>query len=282
MTDINHPYVCRFFYPVTATWDTATYKVELKAPERGDKRVKGRNQTFTRTKSGNVIVYDMGTNMSDLISLQFEHIIIGEFDNLISFLTNVVWGANKITYVDYKGVQRIVRVYKNNIESINRGENKFDNNDTTSFDFTLDLIDVTDNIADTGQTAVPTQLALHLEDFDDPHNPRITTTVANTDGTKVVETILVDSFKSVSWYVTLHIGSTFSKTIFVHATHNGSTTADATAVGTTQETLATVGTDPADITVSVDLSGAGTAQVIRLKIAKTAGTVAAIIRRLRA
>lgn len=281
MADIVHPYSCKFHYPADVTYDAATYKITLKAPERGDKRIKGRNQTFARTKSGGIVVYDMGTNMSDIISLTFEHILIDQFDAFVTFLNNVTWGANKVLYTDYKGDTYVVRIYKNNIESINKGEGKFDDNTTTSFDFTLDLIDVTNNTADTGQTAVPTQLALHLEDYDDPHNPRISVNVASTDGTKVVETILVDDYKSVAWYIVLYKDTTFSKTMFIHATHNGGPLGDATTVGTTQETLATTGTDPGDITVSVDLNGTGTAQVLRLKVAKTAGNTDMLIRRIR-
>jgi hypothetical protein len=64
----KHPYECKFYYPHTATLATATAAVTMKAPERGDRRAKGRNQTFSRLKNGNVIVYDMGTTMSDILS----------------------------------------------------------------------------------------------------------------------------------------------------------------------------------------------------------------------
>jgi hypothetical protein len=200
---------------------------------------------------------------------------------MIVFFEYVVWGANKIKYVDYKGDEYVVRIYKNTIDAANQGESRFGENDLTMYNFTLDLIDVTNNISDVGQTAVPTQLALHMADYNHPHNPKITANVASTDGTKVIETVLVDDIKYVTWIVSLTTG-TFAKTVLVSATHNGTASADATLVSTPLlETLVDVGTDPNDITITVDLNGAATAQTMRLKIAKTAGNVDVAVRRVK-
>ena len=277
-----HPYQISLVYPHTESLATASASVTIKAPERGDRRAKGRNQTFARLKNGNVVVYDMGTNMSDMLNLSFEEVPQAEYAAMIVFFEYVTWGANKIKYIDYKGDEYIVRIYKNTVEASNKGEAKFGENESTLYDFTLDLIDVTNNVADTGQTAVPTQLALHLADTDHPHNPLTNTTVLSTDGTKVIESVLVDEVKHVTWIVNLYLGTTFSKTVFIHATHDGSASADATSVGTPLvETIVTVGTDPGDITVSAALSGAGTTQTLNLRVAKTAGSVNVSVRRIK-
>jgi len=276
-----HPYTCSFYYPHDSTLSTATASVTIKAPERGDRRAKGRNQTFAKLKNGSVAVYDMGTSMSDILSLSFEMVPQSEYAAMIVFFEYVVWGANKIKYIDYKGDEYVVRIYKNTVEATNQGEAVFGENELTQYNFTLDLIDVSNNIADTGQTAVPTQLALHIADLSHPHNPKTTSNVLSTDGAKVIESISVDNFKYATWIVVLSTG-TFAKTVLVHATHNGTTSLDATTLNTSsQETIATVGTDPADITISVDLNGASTAQVMRLKVAKTAGNVDVSVRRIK-
>jgi len=274
-----HPYQVSFYYPHTATLATSSISVTLKAPERGDKRTKSRNQGFARVKNGNVIVYDMGTSMADILSLSFELVPQAEYAALLLFFEYVTWGANKIKYVDYKGDEYIVRIYKNTVDVVNQGEAKFNVNELTMYNFTLDLIDVTNNVADSGQTAVPTQLALHLADTNHPHNPKTSVSVASTDGTVVIESVSVDNVKHVTWIVTQSSG-TFAKTTLVHATHNGTASADATTVGTTTTALETVGTDPADVTISVDISGAGISQIMRLKCAKTAGSIALGVRRI--
>lgn len=275
------PYQVSFIYPHTATLATATASVTMKAPERGDKRVKGRNQTFARSKNANIVVYDMGTNMADILSLSFEEVYQSEFAALIVFFEYITWGANKIKYVDYKGDEYIVRVYKNNVDSTNKGEAKFGNNESTLYDFTLDLIDITNNVADSGQTAVPTQLAIHLADYNHPHNPKVYNNVLSTDGTKVIESIAVDSVKTVTWIVSMYSGATYSRTILVHATHNGTPSADATTVTSAQETLVTDGTFPGDVTVSVALAGSGITQMMNLRVAKTADNIDITIRRVK-
>ena len=107
----------------------------------------------------------MGTTLSDILNLSFEMVPQAEYAAMLLFFEYVVWGANKIKYIDYKGDEYIVRIYKAAIDSINRGEADLSSSELTQYDFTLDLIDVTNNISDAGQTAVPTQLALHLADY---------------------------------------------------------------------------------------------------------------------
>jgi hypothetical protein len=275
----RHPFECSFYYPHTATLATATASVTLKAPERGDRRAKSRSQNFARLKNGSVIVYDMGTNLSDMLTLPFEMVPQVEFASLLVFLEYVVWGANKVKYIDYKGDEYIVRIYKNTIDAVNKGEADLKSPELTQYDFTLELIDVTTNVADTGQTAVPTQLALHLADTDHPHNP-LTVVDITTATPTIIESINVDDYRHVSWMVSL-VSGTFSKTLFVHAVHNGTVGADATTIGTTTDTLDTVGTDPADITVTTTLTGAGVSQVMNLSVTKAAGSVTVSVRRVR-
>lgn len=277
---ITRAYTCTFLYPHTATSTTATYAVQLKAPDIGDTRTRGRNQNFARTKSGAVYVYDFGVALSDMLKLTFTEVLEEERAALLLFLDNVVWGASLIKYIDYKGDERIVRMYKNTVDEVNQGESKRGVNSTTLYNFTLDLVDVTNNPQDTGGS-VPSQLAVHIADYDNPHDPRTLVNVASTDGTKVVDSLPVDTTKHASWLVNASKDGTFSTTYFIHATHNGYA-ADATTIGTgTIETLATTGTNPGDITFTVDINGAGTAQIARLKCAKTADNVDLIIRRLK-
>lgn len=275
----KHPFECSFYYPHTATLSTASASITIKAPERGDRRVKGRNQGFTRLKNGNVVVYDMGTTLSDILTLPFEMVPQSEYAALLVFFEYVVWGANKVKYIDYKGDEYIVRVYKNTVDATNKGEADLSSPELTQYDFTLELIDVTNNVADTGQTAVPSQLAIHLADYNHPHNPKVITEI-NSATPIVMEEISVDDYKHVSWLVSI-VSGTFSETLFVHATHNGTTGADATTIGTTQDTLATTGTDPADITIDTALSGAAATQVLRIRGSKTAGTATVSIRRIK-
>lgn len=277
----DHPYTCKFYYPYDATYDTATASVKIKAPERGDRRTKGRHQTFAKLKNGAVTVYDMGVTLSDLITLNFEQVPQIEWAQLLVFFEYVVWGANKIKYIDYKGDEYVVRIYKSNIEAINRGESKFDDNTTTLYDFSLELIDITNNASDTGQTAVPTQLALHLADYNHPHNPQQYMEVLSTDGTKVVESISTREAKHVTWIVFATDDTTWSKTWLIHGTHNGDYVVDATTVGSAQEVLVSVGTPASDITFSVALAGTGSAQTMDLRCAKVAGSCTLRLRRIK-
>lgn len=277
-----HPYQISLVYPHTATLATATASITMKAPERGDRRVKGRNQSFARLKNGNVVVYDMGTTMSDMLNLSFEEVPQVEFAAMIVFFEHVIWGANKIKYIDYKGDAYIVRIYKNTVDAANKGEAKFGESEATLYDFTLDLIDVTNNIADSGQTAVPSQLSLHIAATSHPHNPLTTATVLTADGTKVIESILVDSSKHITWIVNLSSGTTYSKTLLVSVTHNASGATDATAIGTpTVEVLNVVGVDPANVTVGATLTSAGTTQAVNLTVAVAVGTATVLVRRIK-
>jgi len=279
--NLTHPYYCKFYYPHTSTYATATAKVSIKAPERGDSRTKGRNQSFARTKNGQVVVYDMGNNLSDMLKISFDHMPQAEYAAMLVFFDYVTWGGNKIKYVDYKGDEYIVRVYRNNVTAVNKGELKFDSMTDTLYDFDLELVDLTNNPIDNGITAMPSQLAIHLADYNHPHNPKTVANVASTDGTKVIESVSVDDNKHVSWLIVLHSGTTYMRSMFVHCGHNGSSTTDATTITNTNTVLNDTGTVPGDITVTVDLNGANVAQVARLKIAKTAGNVDVIVRRIK-
>jgi hypothetical protein len=275
-----HPYSISFIYPADATLATAAASITIKAPERGDRRTKGRNQSFARMKNANVAVYDMGTQMSDLLSLSFEDVYQAEFAALIVFFEYITWGANKIKYVDYKGDSYIVRVYKNTVDATNNGEAKFGTPESTLYNFTLDLIDVTNNVSDSGQTAVPTQLALHLADFVHPHNPKTVATVVSADGTKIIEVVKVDDTKAVTWIVQLSDAATYSRLMLVHATHDGTVSTDATAVSSATENLVTNGSFPGDVTITVTLALSGSSQVLRLNVAKAAGSISVAVRRV--
>ena len=143
MTFAKHPYQITFLYPHTATTTAeAMYAVTLKAPERGNRRQRTRNQSFQRLKNGAVVVYDNGNNMSDLLSLSFELVPQAQYAALLLFLETVVWGANKIRYIDWAGAQRIVRVYKATIDSTDKGSAIRDDTKiaTVQYDFSLDIL----------------------------------------------------------------------------------------------------------------------------------------------
>jgi hypothetical protein len=91
-----------------------------------------------------------------------------------------------------------------------------------------------------------------------------------------IDSVLVDSYRGATWTLELSKtdGTSFRRTI--HARHNGTTGADATTV---DHGSFGSGAIPAAITVEVDISGATTAQVLRLRVtASEVGWSAAITR----
>lgn len=281
-TTHTHPYYATFYYPHTATLETAAASVRMKAPERGDMRTKGRSQTFARTRNGQVVVYDMGTNLSEMVDIKFNNVPQSEYAALIVFLDYVTWGGNKIKYVDYKGAEHIVRVYKNTVEAINQGETRFDKIDSTLYDFNLTLIDVTNNPIDVGQSAVPSQLAIHLADYNHPHNPLIELDIEEGPGSTEVERVLTSIAKHVTWIVVLYREEDYTRTVLIHASHNGTDDVSATSVDVQgPEVISEIGTLPSDITFDVSLTGSGPTRAMILSCESITDPISIRCRRIK-
>lgn len=275
----SHPHTIKLWYPHTVAYEAATYGVTIKAPERGDTSTPGRNQLHVRTRAGNNVVYDLGNDLTPELSMAFREVPEVERSALIVFLDAVQWGSSLLKYQDYRGTQYTVRCKNNGIRFTTVDEVVRGDYTTTIYDFDLTLMDVTNNIYETGDTLVPTQLAIHIADLNHPHNPLVTSTVNIADGAKVLESLSVDSFKTVIWVASC-TKTTQSITQVITVTHNGTSGADATTTDMQREESAQIGYAN-ELTFSVDLTGAGTAQTIRLKCATTVDGWSVAIRRVK-
>lgn len=90
----------------------------------------------------------------------------------------------------------------------------------------------------------------------------------------VIDSLLVDSFAAVKWYIYVREAANPSrvKAFEIWATHNGTPSADATQVDDTAYAKLKIGSD-FNLTLSVSLDGTGAAQVIRLTAASTTAGV---------
>lgn len=252
----NHPYWCKLWYPHSVDYADATYSVSIKAPELGNKEVRGRNQVFARTKSGNTVVADFGINLSTNLNLEFKAIPDAERSALIVFLSNVNWGKVKLMYEDQLGLQRVVRINSNVLDAADTGLRHRSDEDSLLWDFNLDLIDISDNLNEQDGTLVPTALALHLADYDHPHNPKFNSSVALE--TKVLESLDTTDWVAVTWYVKAILGAKY-KHFIVHAINDG------VNVDFIVESLGEIGAVSSELSLSVDVSGG----LIRLKATST-------------
>lgn len=283
----THPYTIKFWYPSTAVEGSATYSVVIKAPELGNTNQVARNQQFQRTRAGRTIVYDRGRNINEVMHLEFRDIPDSEKAALIVFLGLVGWGASKLKYKDFFGNTKTVRCLSNQIEYTDDGlQNKLNGGNPIAdvnealFSFSIDILDLTNSPEEFEvDPAMANQLALHLADFNHPHNPRVSTTLSIADGTKVLESLLVDDYKTVVWCVALYNG-TISKNVLISATHNGTASLDATATDFSESIVASIG-NATPVTFSVDVSGSGTGQTIRLKASTTSNGWSISLRRIK-
>lgn len=266
----TNPYTCRFWYPSTVAYADADYSIELKAFEYGNTENKARNQSITRNRAGTNFVYDRGQNFNETMKLEFRQINDVEKSALVVFLNSVVWGFSRLKMRDHKGVEKTIRFVKTQIEYVDTGFETRNNplTDITLWDFNLEVLDLTDNLDATGEVPpVSNALGLHLVDYNHPHNPAVSITVDIADGAKVVESLRTRDWKAASWLI---VAEKADDRLYkmVSVTHDGYVTTDATAVSTPlQTTLGDTGAVAAVITFSVDLNGAASNQVMRLKAA---------------
>lgn len=282
MAVITHPNTVVFWFPADADEASATMKVELKAPEFGDSYTEGRNVTVTQPRSGAVVVYDHGTPFSKQIKLQFRDVPDVERAALIVLFDAVGWTAGVIRFKDYNGYLRNVRVMTNRLET--KAMSPFDKyalNPIFTFDFDVDLLDVSSNILSPQDSVLmPSALTLHLADIDSPHAPE-TTVIANVaDGLKLLDSFPVDDYAGCIWIGVVTNGP--SRHMFqVQADHNGTTLADATSSTFAVTVSGDIGLTTAIIAYDVSLSGSGTSQVLRLRASTTVDGYTFKFRRIR-
>ncbi len=268
---MNHPYTCKFWYPATATEAGATLVLTMKAPERANSHTLARNQSIARTRAGTTYVYDRGQSLNEMLTLAFTEVPDVERAAFVTFMEAVQWASTKIKYVDYLGVERIVRFATTSLRYIDSGPQKFSavrtQDDLPNWNFSFDLLDLTNSLIDLEETDSPvaTQIALHIANLNDPHNPVTTVTLVNTDGTVNVESINVRDFDAIFWTVLVKLNG--RKHISgIMATHDGFSLTDATGTSKTEMLGGEIGT-ALGITFTVTVSGAGATQQFNLKVA---------------
>jgi hypothetical protein len=265
----DHPYLCKFWYPISASFAGAQASVVMKAPEINNTVEPGRNQVIARTKGGRNVVYDFGIKTDGKIELSFESVPDAERSAFLLFLEAVQYAKNVIAYQDHNGVVSYVRLSISSQVFKDVGYQIKSNTDSILWDFTLNLIDVTYNMADLNQLGaglMATPLTLHLADFNDPHSPETTRVINIADGTITHDSEYVDSWDSVVWRVIVK-KNTIKQEFFVSVTHDGYSTTDATAISTKIDSSNDINGFPSVVTLTADLNGAGTAQIIRLRAA---------------
>lgn len=98
---------------------------------------------------------------------------------------------------------------------------------------------------------------------------------------QTLDSVKVDDYDAVEWYLVVSLDSAPSRKIIekIHAGHNGTSSADATVVDNTIFGKLQIGNN-FNLTVSVDLDGAGASQFMRLRIAASSAVSAKFIRRM--
>jgi hypothetical protein len=128
-------------------------------------------------------------------------------------------------------------------------------------------MDVTNNNLEIEDyVATPTSLSLHIADTDAPHAPETTVLVDISDGTKIIDSLAVDRFDGIIW---LGVAKNEDhKFLFqVQILHDGFTTNDATAEEDTVTKTCELNGSFAEVSITADLVGSGTSQLMRLKAA---------------
>ncbi|MEE8113271.1 MAG: hypothetical protein V3T23_02840 [Nitrososphaerales archaeon] len=97
----------------------------------------------------------------------------------------------------------------------------------------------------------------------------VSTTQVGVSTISTQDSVLVDSVASVQWLVTARQGTSMNSRV-VWASHDGTTGSDAVDTDHTEFAKIKKNAVIAGLTVDVDLSGAGAAQVMRLRVATTA------------
>ncbi len=279
------PYTIKLWYPCNVAYVAATYSIEVKSYEIGNKEELARNQTFTRTRGGTTKVYDRGNNFDTKRSLQFRNITDTDRAKWLIFLAAVQWGSSKLAFQDYNGTQYVIRIENPKVAFTDGGYicRETSSGKIISWDFDLDFLDLT-NSSDLSVDEVPplSALGIHLTDYNDPHNPKTTVTVNIADGAKVIESFSTELWKSVDWYVEVEAADHKNKgRAIVSGVHNGTPSIDATTVNDSQTTIIDPSGILAGVTFTVVISGAGASQIMTLKCAATVDGTIVNVRRMK-
>jgi hypothetical protein len=221
-----------------------------------------------------------------MFQLQFKDIVDVDRASLIVFLAAVQWASSKICYQDMYGDIYYVRVIEENgITYRDQGlREKYSGRPSIIlWNFDLDLLNLTDNISELDETDPPVSnaLALHLADFNEPHNPTVCTTVNIADGNKVIEAFSTTDWKSVTWMVIASKAA--RKVIFlVTCVHDRNGLTDATAVAAPNlQLINEIGTIYGVLTVTSAITGSGVGQVMQLKIASSEDGIQVCVKRVK-
>jgi hypothetical protein len=206
MPAYDHPFTCKFWYPLDATYETATLALAIKAPEIGNQISSGRNQSIFRTANGGVKVYDYGNTLSTEHILDFKSIPDTERAALIQFLEFVGWGLAVVKYQDYIGNTYNVRVNQNSLNLSDTGYTlKRDINSNILWDFSLKILEVNDSTQ--SGSLMSTALSAHIADYNTPHTPTTTTTVGVADVYQVIDSVESAVMKHVVFLVVGYLAS---------------------------------------------------------------------------
>lgn len=276
----------KFWYPITVAYEDATYSVELKAPEEDNTHRVARNQSIVRTRAGNTLVYDRGNNNNTIMELQFKNITDVDRAALVIFLEAVQWASSKIAYQDmYSDIYYVRALQENGIVYKDKGlVNKQSNKPSPIlWDFELDLLNLTDNIEELDEEDPPvsSSLALHLADFDEPHNPTVCTTIDIADGAVVLEAFKTLDWKAVYWLV---VATKAAKKVLlaISMVHDRNGVTDASNVTAPAiEFLSEIGDIYSKLTFTSAISGSGINQVMQLKCATSEDDIKVCVKRIK-
>lgn len=271
----------KFWAPYTAAFADATDSVEIKAPEEGNKEKRRRNQSIARTRAGNVLVYDRGNDYNTNFSLDFKQILDVERAQLLVFLEAIQWASTKICYQDMYGDIYIVRVLKDGgIEYEDLGTDLKRGLSRIRWNFALDLLNLTDNIAELAIADGPVSnaLTLHINNVNDPHNPEVCVVVNAADGAKLVEAYYTTDWRTVIWTVLIEKAGD-SATYIVSGSHDRVTSTDATTVVMQQLLLNENGDVSSHVVFTVTIEGTGLTQTMTLRCDTDADSYNVCVRR---
>lgn len=121
---------------------------------------------------------------------------------------------------------------------------------------------------------------LSWQDAAQPENQVVQTSTSVSAATETtIDSVLVDDALAVEWSVAVHENTgTDVEMVTVHAVHNGVNGADAASVDFSEFAQLVVGTVDG-LTFTVDLSGSGAAQTMRLRCTTTNATTAKVARK---
>ena len=239
---------------------------------------------MSQTRAGSVFVYDRGINLDEVLKLQFRQVPNVEQAALLVFLTYVNWGLAKLKMTDQNGTERVVRVKSTETTFTDTGWTTHRDPQTSKilWDFDLEVLDLTNNTEalETAELPLSSPLLLHLQDYNHPHNPQTSVLVNIADGAKVIESLAALTWRAVTWIVCVEKNNARAF-LLVNASTDGYSTIDATVVDSSQQNLSDLNAALSKITLTVDLTGVGSNQLLRLKAATTVDGYTVRVRRIK-